>query len=72
MPPKISESGQLPFKATPRNNTATTDTSLDANGNHEEANASGLTNTEILNAIRSLKQDFGQQSVEMLEAINKH
>ena len=47
-----------------------TDPSQDANNNHEEANASGLSNTEILNAIRSLKKDFGQQSADMLEAIN--
>lgn len=69
MPPKKnSKPGQQ--SSTAQTNTATTDASHDANDFHEEANASGLSNTEILNAIRSLKQDFGQQSADMLEAIN--
>ena len=48
-----------------------TDASQDANDNHEEANASGgPSNTEILNAIRSLKKDFVQQSADMMGAVN--
>lgn len=70
MPPKNSKPGQQSSKSTTQNNTATTDASHNANDNQEEANASGPSNAEILNAIRSLKQDFGQQSADMLEAIN--
>lgn len=62
--------GQQSPSETAQNNTAMTDASQEANDNHEEANASGPSNTEILNAIRSLKKDFGQQSADMLEAIN--
>lgn len=70
MPPKNSKPGQQSSKATIQNNTATTATSHDANDNQEEANANGPSNAEILNAICSLKQNFGQQSADMLEAIN--
>ena len=45
-----------------------TDPSQDANNNHEEA--SRPSSTEILNAIRSMKKDYGQRPADMLEAIN--
>lgn len=61
--------GQQTLKVTAQNNAATTDASHDANNDHE-ANASGASNTEILNAIRSLKQDVGKQSADMLEVVN--
>lgn len=67
---KNAKPGQQSLMATAQNNTATTDVGHDANDNHEEANASGPSNTEILNAISSLKKDVGQQSADMLEAIN--
>lgn len=69
MPPKTAKTGQQPPKATTQTKAATTDDSDKAIGNHD-ANASRPSNTEILNAIRSLKQDFGQQFASMLEAIN--
>lgn len=51
-------------------NATMTDVSKDANNKHEEASVSGPSNTEILNATCFLKKDVGQQSVDMLEAIN--
>ena len=46
-----------------------TDASQDANDNHEEANASGgPSNTEILNAIRSLKRiSHAEEDVTILQ-----
>lgn len=59
---------QSPSEAA-QSSAAMTDASQDANDNHEEANGSGPSNTEILNAIRSLKKDFDQQSADMLGAV---
>ncbi|KAE8295999.1 hypothetical protein D5F01_LYC04748 [Larimichthys crocea] len=68
MPPKNSKLGQQPTKG-PQNNTANIATEK-ANDNEGEANDSVPSNSVILDAIRSLKEDCAKQSNEMLDAIN--
>ena len=67
---KNNKQGQQSPSQTAENNTAMTDASQDANDNHEANASGGPSNTEILNAIRSLKKDFVQQSADMMGAVN--
>ena len=73
MPPKNPKPGQQLSKATAQNSTtstATTNPSHDANEDHDAANANEPSNSIILTAICSIREDLTKQSADMLEAVN--